>query len=498
MNFFNNFRPATYHWILFIATIVFGITAWNSHGHFCADEHFQIIEFARLKMGINKPVDMPWEFKEQIRSTIQPVICFFLFKCFNFVNITDLFVIGFLLRLLTAAFAIYSIHRFIICTEHLIQNKNARIAYYVLSYFIWFIPFISVRFSSETWGGLFFLNALTVHFNSKQQASKSLLIGCMLGLSFLFRFQTAFASLGFVLWLIVVDKMNMKELGKLIVGSLISLLIGFLIDRWFYGNFVFTPWNYFYANLVKDIASVFGVSPWYEYFRLLWILPGHFLGVLIMLSFLLLLFTKPKNIAVWCILPFFIVHSLIPHKEERFLFPMVYLLPILLISAYEKLAELIQGKVLIILNFLFIAFFITLNSAGLLIMAGRSAGIGRMGLVKYIHDHYHDKPINFIYCTYADIRDKHGGIVPYEEKKMHLKEINNLCDLSDSLIVPGEENILVIRKENLELESCNTTISENHFVLQEQSVSELGQWFNEYIYGAFSDEDIYQLYTQEK
>jgi phosphatidylinositol glycan class B len=496
-NEFSPNRPTIYYWILFIATIVYFITAYNSHGYFHADEHFQIIEFARLKMSMNTPDAMPWEFRDQVRSTIQPLICFLFFKFFYLLHITDPYTLSFFLRLLTALLALYSIHHFITCTEDRIPERKEKIVYYFLSYLIWFIPFISVRFSSETWGGLFFLNALSIQFDQRPNTRNYLLMGCLFGISFLFRFQMAFASLGFVLWLICIYKIAVTDLGKLITGALICILAGVIIDCWFYGNLVFSPWNYFHANVVNDIASAFGTSPWYTYLEEALVLPGYFLGALLLLSLLLLLIKQPKNSVIWCIIPFLIVHSIIPHKEERFMFPLIYLLPLLLISAYQKLRELVNGTLLIVLKYLCIVFFVTLNSAGLLVMANRSAAIGKMEMVRYIHEHYPDKPVNLIYCVFGDVLDKHGGIIPYKEKKLHAREIKNLCALADSLIIPGEENILVIKKEHLQMESCSSTISENHFILQKQSVPVWAQWLNDNIYNGFTPTDVYELYRHE-
>jgi phosphatidylinositol glycan class B len=493
----NALRPTIYYWILFIAAIVYFITAYNSHGYIDPDEHFQIIEFARLKMGMNSPDAMPWEYTYQIRPTIQPFICFLLFKFLNFIHITDLYTLGFFLRLLTALLALYSIHRFVRCTEHFITNENAKTFYYLLSYLIWFIPFLSVHFGSETWGGLFFLNALTMYFDTKISNRKYFLIGCMLGISFLFRFQMAFAAMGFILWLLFFNKMTIKNLREVIAGSFLWVLIGAIIDCWFYRKLVFTPWNYFQANIINDAASAFGTSPWYEYLKTLLFLPGYFLGVLFILSLIILIVTNPKNIVLWCILPFFIMHSIVPHKEDRFMFPMIHLLPLLLVSAYEKLRELANKRVISILNYLFIVFFVTLNLAGLIFFASRPAATGKMEMIRFIHNNYADKPVNLIHCVYSDVLDKHARIVPYEEKNLHTREIKNLCALSDSLIIPGEENILIIRKEDLLLESCSSALTQNHFIFKQYSMPEWGQWLNANIYYGFNPQDVYELYRHE-
>jgi len=47
-----------HRWVISIAFIVYGITAINCIGYFHFDEHYQIIEFASLKLSLNNPSDL--------------------------------------------------------------------------------------------------------------------------------------------------------------------------------------------------------------------------------------------------------------------------------------------------------------------------------------------------------------------------------------------------------------------------------------------------------
>jgi GPI mannosyltransferase 3 len=51
---------------------VFSI-GFNNH-----DEHFQILEFAALKLNLAGVNDMPWEYGYQMRSTVQPGIAYLI------------------------------------------------------------------------------------------------------------------------------------------------------------------------------------------------------------------------------------------------------------------------------------------------------------------------------------------------------------------------------------------------------------------------------------
>ena len=144
--------------VFFSAILWYIITAYFSNGYYHADEHYQIIEFARLKLGANQASEMPWEFHEQIRPTLQPTICFFFLKLFNLVSIVNPYVQALIFRLITSIFAVCAISYFSLSCKTFINEKNWRI-FYILSFFVWFLPWINVRFSSETYSGLFFLVA---------------------------------------------------------------------------------------------------------------------------------------------------------------------------------------------------------------------------------------------------------------------------------------------------------------------------------------------------
>ena len=143
-------------------------------------------------------------------------------------------------------------------------------------------------------------------------------------------------------------------------GFILSFIGCLFIDKWFYGNWVLAAYNYFHQNLVEGKASGFGTDPWYQYAKkLLW---GQLLllGPASLLGYLLFIIRYPKHPLVWVSFPFLLVHSLVAHKEFRFLLPLIFIMPICVYSSMDFLSEsktLIKiGKVLkvplLILNFL--------------------------------------------------------------------------------------------------------------------------------------------------
>jgi phosphatidylinositol glycan class B len=482
--------------IVAIATVVYITTAFNSHGFYHADEHYQIIEFAGFKLGTCTPDELAWEFKAQIRPTVQPVICLVFLKTCEFLNINNPYNQAFVLRLISALFSITVIFFFIQNTKGFIKNKSVRTAYYLLSFFLWFIPMISVRFSSETWSGLFFLLSLTYFLKDSNDEKTPYKIGILFGISFLFRFQIAFAVLGFGLWLICINHSKLKYLLKICIPFCATLVIGFLLDSWFYGEFVFTPWNYFYKNIIEGAAAEFGTAPWYYYILKLLSYPSYVIGIPIFLSFIILLIKNPRNYILWISIPFIACHSMIAHKEERFLFPIVYFFPLMLIESYLVINKIVVNCLLNrVLNYLLIVIFVSVNTIGIIAMGQKSAGIGRMGITKHIHDRYGNKNINLIFCSWANPYDPwhYLPVRFYLEDSLTEHRIDNLCELNDSLFRQDAVNLLVIRKFDKENIQCSQMIENNKLIFETQSVPKWIEIINSG-YRGFDNCNILELY----
>jgi len=463
-----------YSIILITAAIVFFVTAYNSHGFYHPDEHHQIVEFANAKLGLHDPKTLAWEYHYQMRPTLQPVICCFVFKAIHSLNIKNPYSQVFFLRLLTALIAFIAIHFFIKNTKHQFENQTIRKGYCLLSYFLWFIPFLSVRFASETWSGLFFLLALSLIIKNSAKKHSLLTIGILLGISFLFRFQIAFAILGLFLWLFFVNKTKFSSLIFICTGFLSIFMLGVCLDCWFYGEFVFTPWNYYKANIIDDMSSLFGTSPWYFYLIKLISFPNYVVGVCFVFAIIILLIKMPKNIYLWCFIPFLFFHSLVPHKEERFIFPLAYLFAIVLITAYNLLNDFIQKRgITRVLNYALLVLFTVVNIIGLLVMGFSGADKGRITMTKYVYDHYNKHPLNILYLTNSNPYSPwHFGFnqfyLPNNIKKqthIHSVEEINVFPPMDSC-----DNLLFIRKCDLKDPNVTQLIEKNGYIFKKQSV----------------------------
>ncbi len=493
MKHFATFRKS----LFFIVVAVYLITAWNSSGYYHADEHYQLIEFAQLKLGTNTTADLPWEFKEQMRPAFQPAVAFVVLKLLKVFSINDPYHQMFVLRLLSGVLAVLVFSFFIQATKHLFKETSAQIIYPILFYFLWFIPFLSVRFSSETWSALFFLWALSFVYSGQDRKNRPIWMGLLLGISFLFRFQIAFAGIGLFVWLVVDRRQNFVFFAKSGAVFISVILMGFLIDTWFYGNSVFTPYVYF-KSVVESDGTGFGTSPWYFYLVKMLTYPGIFIGLPFLISLLFLIFRKPMQPVVWVILPFVVFHSLVPHKEERFLFPIAFLVPFVLLSGYEIFISFLKSvHWLRLLKLTMIVLFL-MNLPALVAMMVKPAGIGRMELTQFIHYQYPGKPIHLIYCTWGNPYNPWQSIPVkfYLEGNMKATEIKNLCALNDSLILPNTTNLLVIRKIDLNKKECLQQLEKINFECIKQSAPDWILWLNK-AYGGLDENETLLLYQQK-
>jgi hypothetical protein len=252
--------------------------------------------------------------------------------------------------------------------SHLGRDTRAFWITFLFSSFF-FLPQLHVRTSSESMSTAFLMLSLAVvlkilkvqhsaptsnhaeHTNFfNRPATLFAVLGGLLGVAFEARYQTAFAGLGLALWVFLrtPHKWACAVFGTL--GGAAAILLGAFADRWGYGNGVFPAYRYAVVNLLEGKAASFGVSPWWDYFvsfRKSFVAPyGGALVVGIVLSAWVLLrplfllrkpaqereskqglATAPQLLAsalASLVVPFFLIHMFMGHKENRFLYPIVW------------------------------------------------------------------------------------------------------------------------------------------------------------------------------
>ncbi len=376
--------PIFHRLVLLAAVVVHLVTAWLSTGYQSADEHFQIIAFAQTKLGELPVEHLPWEYDAGIRSSLQPWIAVQVFQAAEIVGNTDPFSRTLLLRLLTAALALIAARGFIRATlDHV--PIDLRKPFILLSYFLWFLPFLHVRFSSESWAGIFLLFGLASVFKEVRRPRDMLWVGIAFGIAVLCRPPVGLIVISALLWMGVVGKV--KWIGILLVlgGSAVVAIAGFAADSAFYGRSLFSVWEYVRMGFMGDPDHRFDELPWYYYAP--WIVKYAIppIGACLLLALVLLIWKRPKHLLVWCIVPFFVAHAFIPHKELRFLFPLADLTPLLLVLGFVEWRMLFNGDKWHTIGKLALGILIFTNLLGLSVVLTSPAGIGRTVLAKALH-----------------------------------------------------------------------------------------------------------------
>ena len=236
--------------INYTALLVFIIAAFYSIGHYKSDEHYQILEFAQYKLGQINAKDLPWEFDAKMRPSFQPWLVVGMVSLLKVFNITNPFAITTIFRLITALllwFITKKLNKLLI-ERYFTQNSWA-ILFSCCTFFLWYVPFISVRFSSENYAGLFLMASIYFIIKDFKSIRNLLSIGLCLGIAILFKAQIGLAVLGIFGWLIFIGKISIYQFTIMSLAILSVTALGTYLDYLFYGSFVFTPFYFIMGNL---------------------------------------------------------------------------------------------------------------------------------------------------------------------------------------------------------------------------------------------------------
>ena len=310
---------------LLILAAVTVITAWFSETFYFPDEHYQILEFMALKLGITPAAELPWEFSARIRPWFQPFVYFLIAKPLLLLGLKDMFAVAFVLRLVTGLLSLTALFLFARAVLPSIEGEEEKRAYVRYLPLFGFLPYLFVRTSSETFSAAFIALGLALAIGERS-ARRLILAGLFCGLAFESRYQTGLLGLGLFAWLAVIARAKLAELAQFLSGGAGALAIGALADRWGYGQWVFPPLGYVDVNLLQGLAAHrFGREPVFAY---LYLLPAQIffaITILLMIAMLCMWLRNPRHPVSWTSLPFVLGHMAVAHKEARFLFPLAIL-----------------------------------------------------------------------------------------------------------------------------------------------------------------------------
>lgn len=325
--------PSKHKWVLFFGFIVQLITAYTALGFFHPDQHFQIIEFSSKQLGLPNATNYIWELNSQIRSTLQVYLFSgFVLLCKS-IGITNAFTQLTILRLVFGSLL------WLFCNKAAIhflrENKQQLFLALLVLNLSWFLPYSRTLFNSEMLGALLFFLAIYCFdkWNSTSNTYIKILplvvVGLVFGLSFYARFQMAFGLAGFGLFLLL--NKHFKAILPIALGFVVGCVLNTGLDFLFYHKWVCTPWLYYKANIIKGVAKSFGEAGIDYYLWVLLVITTIApLSIILLWRYIRNSLSFFKHPLVLALLIFIIGHSLVGHKEERFMFPIVNILPIVI------------------------------------------------------------------------------------------------------------------------------------------------------------------------
>ena len=396
---------------------------------------------------MNDASHMPWEYKLQMRSSLQPAMVLVLIKIWTLFGPFDPFGISFLLRLFSGLLSGLSIYLILKLYLPKFESKYSKNALVALSLLLWFIIYNNVRFSSENWCGSAFVIGFCVYFLSAPDDRKRYLwAGLLMGLSFLFRFQAGFLIAGFGMWILFVEKCKIRDFVVFSLAVVGMIGMGIVLDRWYYGEWTLTSWNFAYHNGATQNIYTYNERrpPFYYYFTDILLKGIPPFSLVFIVGPALAFYYRAKNIVTWIVLPFLVFHFIVAHKVDRFLFPIYPFVPILMVFGYEEAVKRYGrfdawwkgkwGKV-------FVTGFWIANSL-MMIRVCCFPAEGQMPLYSKL---YFDYPEATTLYYLDDNPYKRTRLMHfYKRPALSFKQLDSLDDLPDS---PPENSLIIITRQ---------------------------------------------------
>lgn len=208
------------------------------------------------------------------------------------------------------------------------REKEGRLCL-LLNAVFFILPFLSTRVMIETWSISFMsLSALFATRYWRGDRARDLAMSMLLlSVSSVFRFQAGVCALA--LGILVLYKRRFRDVLTLAAASVAGFVVTGLADLWMRGEFHQSLFSYIKYNIPN--ASTYGTSP-----------PLTYTVILLVLALPLVLFLRRVKSFSWrwgyeslaptalFFLAFLLAHELTPHKEPRYMTPIISLMLVLL------------------------------------------------------------------------------------------------------------------------------------------------------------------------
>ncbi|XP_061521372.1 GPI mannosyltransferase 3-like [Phycodurus eques] len=286
---------------------------------FIPDEYWQSVEVAH-HMVFNYG-HLTWEWKEGIRGFTYPLSFAVIYKILHWIHCDSVYLLIWLPRLLHALVAAFADVKFFFLIRTLEDRDIAKWAFFchMCSWFTWFCCTRTISNSVEATIACLALSYFPLP-TSKTHSSKKYL--SLVALAFIVRPTALIVWLPLLIYHFWQDENKLR----LVVDNYIpigasAIVISTIIDSVFFEKWIFVQFNFLKINVVHSVADFYGTHPWHWY-----LIQGFPVVMGSHLPFFVhgcsLAFGRYRILLVaiaWTIG----IYSLLPHKEFRFIYPLL-------------------------------------------------------------------------------------------------------------------------------------------------------------------------------
>lgn len=310
-------KPLRLRSIIAIGLIARVLFALGSDHVYFPDEIFQTIEQAyRLITGYGV---VPWEFAYHMRSYVPALLLTGPLKLLlELTRDPYWYTLG--MRIFLACVSVILIPASHALTYALYRNRTLALLA-AFSSAIWYeLIYFSTRAFTEAMALNFLAGAVLVYLTKHRE--RFVLAGLLVGMGILIRIM--YLPLGIYIVYVLSRRLNRMGMNRFVLGLVLATLLFGVVDMVAYGSFLVHIPLYFKYSVTNGLSRIFGEQPWWYYLYALTVTSGG----LIVSIFSSQTRTHAKSILI-ALLLIVVPHSLIQHKEYRFVLiviPMVLIL----------------------------------------------------------------------------------------------------------------------------------------------------------------------------
>ncbi|MBS2026996.1 MAG: hypothetical protein JST54_03745 [Deltaproteobacteria bacterium] len=306
-------RFAPYAAILGLAAPIRLWAAVADQGMFWPDEIYQSLEQGhRVAFGYGL---IPWEFEQGARSWLFPGLIGLLWKLAAALGVHGALTLIVIAKVAVVIVGLAGIAASMRLAEKLAGTSGALLAGALSASFPAMVVF-GARCMTETVSGPLIVGAAVLLLEPGTKRAR--IAAALAATAVFFRYQNGVVVVG-LLALLFAQKRRQDAIQFAIVAAIVGLLGG-VLDWVTWGRPFHAFITYVQFNLIEGKASKWGTSPFGYYLQTAWTSTGP--SALLIPLGLAAIWTRARGYVV-VVLAYWLAHSVIPHKEFRFLLPIV-------------------------------------------------------------------------------------------------------------------------------------------------------------------------------